>query len=489
MSVTSDTPAGQVSSRVELNGINVIAEDERKGAPSGLFWPWFAANVSVLAISYGAFIVGFGVSFWQATIAAVVGIVLSFALCGVVALAGKRGSAPTMVLSRAAFGVKGNALPTFLSWVLLVGWETVLVSLASLGTATVFEELGWGGGDATKVLGFLITAALVVFAGILGFDVIMRLQTWITIATIFLTIGFIALTLDEVDWDTVSSAPSGSTQAFIGALALVATGFGVGWANTAADYSRYLPRSASGRGVFGWTTFGGAVAPVILTVFGILLALSSSDLSDAIAGDPIGALTTLLPTWYLLPFIVVAVLGLVGGAVLDIYSSGLALLTLGVKVARPVAAAIDGVIMVIGAIYVVFIADDFIGPFMGFLITVGVPIAAWAGVFVADLLLRHQPYADAELYDPRGRYGVVHWPAVLLVVVGTFVGWGLVTNTLAGWLDWQGYLLEPVGLGSKVDGAWAYANLGVFVAFAVGFLGWLLLGRSTVARQEQAAVR
>ncbi len=486
MTTTSETP---VASRVELNGINVIAENERKGAPSGLFWPWFAANVSVLAISYGAFIVGFGVSFWQATIAAVVGIVLSFALCGVVALAGKRGSAPTMVLSRAAFGVKGNALPTFLSWVLLVGWETVRVSLASLGTATVFEELGWGGGDATKVLGFLITAALVVIAGILGFDVIMRLQTWITIATIFLTIGFIALTLDEVDWDAVSGADAGSTQSFIGALALVATGFGVGWANTAADYSRYLPRSASSGGVFGWTTFGGAAAPVVLTVFGIMLALSSSDLSDAIAGDPIGALTTLLPTWYLLPFIIVAVLGLVGGAVLDIYSSGLALLSLGVKVPRPVAAAIDGVIMVIGAIYVVFIADDFIGPFMGFLITVGVPIAAWAGVFVADLLLRHQPYADAELYQPRGRYGSVHWPAVVLVVAGTVVGWGLVTNTLAGWLDWQGYLLEPFGLGSKVDGAWAYANLGVFVAFAVGFLGWLLLGRSTVTRQEQAAVR
>ena len=63
-------------------------------------------------------------------IAGVIGVVLSFALCGVVALAGKRGSAPTMVLSRAAFGVTGNALPSALSWILLVGWETVLVSLS-----------------------------------------------------------------------------------------------------------------------------------------------------------------------------------------------------------------------------------------------------------------------------------------------------------------------------------------------------------------------
>ena len=54
--------------QVEMNGINVIAESERKGRPRDLFWPWFAANVSVLGISYGAFVLGFGISFWQAVI-------------------------------------------------------------------------------------------------------------------------------------------------------------------------------------------------------------------------------------------------------------------------------------------------------------------------------------------------------------------------------------------------------------------------------------
>jgi purine-cytosine permease-like protein len=482
MSTTSQAPAGLP---VELNGINVIAEDERKGKPSDLFWPWAAANISVLAIPYGSFILGFGISFWQATVAGVVGVIFSFALCGVVALAGKRGSAPTMVLSRAAFGVTGNAVPAALSWLLLVGWETVLVALSTLATSTVFTELGWGGGTVTKVIAFLVTVALVVGAGVLGFDVIMRLQTLITISTVVLTIGFIALTIDQVDWDRVSSLESGSTQSFIGALALAATGFGVGWANAAADYSRYLPRGASSRGVFGWTTVGGASAPLVLVIFGILLAGSSDDLSGLIANDPIGALTTLLPTWYLVPFAIVAVLGLVGGAVLDIYSSGLALLTLGVKVPRYVAAAIDGVIMILGAIYVVFVADSFLVPFQGFLITVGVPIAAWIGVFIADLLLRHAPYSDAELFDPRGRYGAFRPHGVGLIVLGTFLGWGLVTNGLADWLTWQGYLLEPFGLGGK-EGSWAFANLGVFLALLVGFLGWLLLGRSVVARQESA---
>ena len=65
--------------------------------------------------------------------------------------------------------------------------------------------------------------------------------------------------------------PSGTTQAVIGALVLMMTAFGLSWVNSAADYSRYLPRSASTGGVIGWTTFGGAVAPVILLVYGLLL--------------------------------------------------------------------------------------------------------------------------------------------------------------------------------------------------------------------------
>src|SRR3979409_2180401 len=116
---------------VEQNGINVITEPERKGSPRDLFWPWCAANIAVLGISYGSFLLGFGVSFWQATIAGVIGTVFSFLLVGFVSLAGKRGSAPTMILSRAAYGVHGGRFPAVLSYILLVGWEAGLVLLST----------------------------------------------------------------------------------------------------------------------------------------------------------------------------------------------------------------------------------------------------------------------------------------------------------------------------------------------------------------------
>jgi purine-cytosine permease-like protein len=336
------------------------------------------------------------------------------------------------------------------------------------------------------MVALILVGALTVVGGVMGFDLIMRLQTVITVVTGVLTIVYIVLVADHIHWSTVSAVPAGSAQEFIGALVFMMTGFGLGWVNAAADYSRYLPRSSSGRGVIGWTTFGASVAPLLLLVFGLLLAGSSSTLNKAVAADPIGALTTILPTWFLVPFAVVAVLGLVGGAVLDIYSSGLALLSAGLRVPRYLAALVDGVLMIAGSVYIVFFADDFLGQFMGFLTTLGVPIAAWCGIMLADLALRRRDYDESDLFRPTGRYGDVALTPLLLTLAATAIGWGLVTNTAASWLTWQGYLLDPLGLGGK-SGSWAYANLGVLAALALGFLGTLALGRARVQRQEAEA--
>ena len=319
----------------------------------------------MLAVSYGYFVLGNGVSFWQGLLAGVLGIVVSFLFVGLVALAGKRGSAPTMVLSRAAFGVVGNALPSAVSYLLLVGWEIILVSLSTKAVATVFEQLGWAHGTGVKVIAFLVVIAVIVLAGIKGFDAILRLQTWLTIVLAAATVGYILLTLDHVHWHTVSAIPSGSFTGILGAAVTTGAAFGLGWVNAGADYSRYLPRSASSRGVVFWTTFGASVAPIVLLAYGLLLVGSSKALSDAISVDPIGALAAILPTWYLIPFVVVAVGGLISGAILDIYSSGLTLLTLGLRIPRWQAAAIDGVLMIIGSIYVVFRAPNFFGPVPG----------------------------------------------------------------------------------------------------------------------------
>lgn len=67
------------------------------------------------------------------------------------------------------------------------------------------------------------------------------------------------------------------------------------------------------------------------------------------------------------------------------------------------------------------------------------------------------------------------------MVTATFIGWGFVTNGFASWLSWQGYFLYLIG---GKEGAWAYANLGVFFALLIGFIGYFLVARRKIKRQE-----
>ena len=491
--MTQSTAAATRSLGVETTGIEIIDEAERTASPRDLFWPWFAANVSVFGISYAAFVLGFGISFWQSVLVTVVGIVVSFLLCGIIAIAGKRGSAPTMILSRAAFGVTGQKIPGVISWLVSIGWETFLSIMAVLATATIFERLGWGGGTTTKVIAAIIVAAMIVLASVAGYHIIMKLQSYLTWITGIVTIAFILIAAGDINWDTVMAIPAGPTQSVVGALVMLMTGFGLGWINISADWSRYQRRDSSGAAIVGWNTFGGALAPVLLVCFGLALAGSNPAILEGIPADPIGTLATILPTWFLVPFLIAAVLALVSGAVLGIYSSGLTLLSLGVRIPRPSAALIDGVILTLGTIWVVFFAQDFLGPFQSFLITLGVPLAAWAGIMIADIALRRGDYDDDALFDARGRYGAFDWVSIGTMVVASILGWGLVVNNFAAdaaWNNWQGFLLEPLGLGTwnatdgYWEGAWPYANLGVLLALVLGFVVTFVARRGKVHAQE-----
>ena len=231
--------------------------------PRSLFWPWFGANVSVLGISYGSFVLGFGISAGQAIAVGVIGIVVSFALCGFISLAGKRGSAPTMVLSRAAFGVARQPAA--------VG--RVVAADRGLGDRCSRRWPCWprrpsspssaaGGGTATKIVALIVVAAMIVASGVAGFAVIMRLQVWITVITGVLTVVYVILVLGHVDLGAVAALPGGPTPAVIGALDLHDDRLR---SRLGQRGRRLLPLSAPERrqcaAVVGWTTFGAALGP------------------------------------------------------------------------------------------------------------------------------------------------------------------------------------------------------------------------------------
>jgi purine-cytosine permease-like protein len=391
-----------------------------------------------------------------------------------VSLAGKRTGAPTLVVSRAAFGRRGNALPNLVSYVSLVGWEIVLVALAVQAAEALLDRLGVPGGTWLTALAFVLVAGATIAIGLLGHATILRVQKWATYAFAALTLVFIALYLDEIDWDGLAALPSGDwLDAWVPAVSILAAGLGIGWINAAGDYSRYLPASTSSRALWGFTTAGASIAPLVLIAFGILVAGGGTDLASS--GNPVADLAEPLPTWFLVPYLLVAAGGLISGAVLDIYSSGLNLLSLGVRLERYKSVAIDGALMVVGNIYILFIAEDFLGTFQGFLLALGVALAAWAAIFLTDMaLLRRDGYAVRDLYRPGGRYGDVNWAGVGSLVVATVVGLGLVTNATFTWLGWW------------ADGVFESSSLGLFVAFVLAAVLYALTSRFATPRPAPA---
>jgi nucleobase:cation symporter-1, NCS1 family len=475
--VTGVQPETDRAWSIETNGINVVPDVERHGKPSELFWVWFAANISALAVVYGVITVSFGLNLWQSILVGVIGTVLSFLLVGFVSVAGKRSGAPTFALSRAAFGRTGNALPTLISYLSLVGWETVLVALATLATESMLDRLGVATGTATTAIAFVVIAGVTIAVGLLGHATIVKIQTWFTWAFAALTVVFIALLLPQVEWGKLADLPSGSwLTGFLPATSIVMAGLGISWANVGADYSRYLPRSSSSRAVVGWTVLGSSIGPIVLISFGVLLASKGTGLSTS--ANPLGDLADPLPTWFLVPYLVVAAGGLVAGALLDIYSSGLCLLTLGVRLPRYQSVAIDGVIMIAGNIYMLFIAKDFLGTFQGFLLVLGVPLAAWAAVFLVDLAtLRREGYRVGELYggpEGAGAGRSVNVAGVVAWLIGVVVGLGLITSSTKGftWLGWW------------AKGAFAGSSLGLLVAFVAAGLVYGVWTASSARRDQ-----
>ena len=112
------------------------------------------------------------------------------------------------------------------------------------------------------------------------------------------------------------------------------------------------------------------------------------------------------------------------------------------------------------------------------------PMAAWAGILIADILRRRADYDEKALFDPSGRYGAWDWTSIGTMVAASVIGWGFVVNAFAEsatWNNWQGYLLFLIG---GKDGDWAYANLGVFFALVLSFVVTYFARAAKIRAQE-----
>ena len=163
----------------KLSSSIFLSPSERSGKPKELFFIWFASNIGILGVVYGTMIVGFGLSFFQSLLAAMLGS-LSFILVGLTSISGKNTGANMLTLSRAAFGRKGNYFPTFMVWMSFVGWLAVNVITGTLTLLSLLKVWGLNTTSLLTVVSLFAFSLLVLLSNLFSQKVLVKAQTIFT---------------------------------------------------------------------------------------------------------------------------------------------------------------------------------------------------------------------------------------------------------------------------------------------------------------------
>jgi nucleobase:cation symporter-1, NCS1 family len=397
---------------VEPGGAEFIPLNERHGRPVQLFWTWTSPNLEFATIFVGVLGVAvFGLNFWQASLAIVIGTAVGSITHGVLSARGPEHGVPQMVLSRLGFGYWGNVLPAGLNALTAgIGWFAVnsVSGTFALNTLTHLPK------PACLVI---IVAAQVVIA-FFGHNLVHVFERYAfpVLAIIFLITTVVMLAKSHPG----AHAPSGFATGGFLLTTGAAFGYAVGWNPYAADYTRYYPPDVSKRAVGWWAGSGVFVSCVILEIVGA----ASATLSGDALGNPTGAFTGHLPTALADATLLAIALGAVAANVLNIYSGALSFTALGIKLPLRLRRAIVAVTFgIIGFIVALTGLHDAGTKYENFLLIIAYWIAPWLAVFFCDWLLRRGPVDDL-LFDTRH----TNWAGPVAMLAGMGLSIWLFSN-------------------------------------------------------------
>ncbi len=390
-----------VAGRIEVRGIDYVPDDERHGKPRELFWIWLSANVTYLYFTLGGFVLLAGLSLWQSVAVVIIGNLYWFGV-GALAVSGPSSGTPSVVVTRAMFGIRGNRpLSAGIGWLVAIVYEFINLALGALAGFALAERLGLGDSWPVRAA-ILVIVAVVTFAiSIYGHATIAKLSPYFSaiLAVIMAVLGGFVVAHAQFDYQPAQPLDTaGSWVAVALSVALIA-GVPLSWA-TGADYARYLPRTTSQRKVLVYTALGGFIPAVVLAVLGIL-AGTAVDMEDAQTN-----LAQIVPGWFYPVFLLVIVLSSITNNVLTAYSSGLCLQALGVKMSRARTVFIDGALSTGLAAYALFVSDflDSLSRTIELSVAVLAPSMA---LYVTDIVLRRNDYDGVALNDERA--GSRYW--------------------------------------------------------------------------------
>ncbi|MFE9695845.1 purine-cytosine permease family protein [Streptomyces sp. NPDC006270] len=400
--VRTGTAAGpdRAARRIEAHGIDPVPDSERRGRPRELFSVWAAVNVNYLSLLAGGVLVLLGLSLAQA-LAVIVAGNLFWLLTGVLAVSGPAAGAPSEVITRAVYGVRGNRVNNaVVGWMISVCYFALNLAAAASAASALVERAGIAPGDGVTAAVVIVIAALTLVISVYGHAAIMKLYLPITL-TLALAFAVVAVSVfGHADFSYRPAEPlSGRAlwATLAAGLALVASG-PLSY-TTSADFSRYLPRATPKKAIVGWTALGGFVPGVVVCSLGAFAA-TAVDMSD-----PQSGLEAILPGWFAPVFLLALILGTVAINALTAYSAGLALQAVGLRVRRSLSVLVDGVAAVSLTLYALLVSD-LLGTMSDVLQLTVVLLGPSTAVYATDILLRRNRYDGPALADesPGSRF-------------------------------------------------------------------------------------
>ena len=437
-------------------------------SPRSLLATWNGNGILLLLAATGFIAATNKASLLTTISAAFVALAISGFGFGTAALAARRGRQPQAVLSRAVFGVNGAAIPL-----------TVVILARLAATATIALL-------ASQALNFFYPMPTKLPINIGGYQV----PTSILVVVVLLIIGAVT---------------AGFNNKYRYRLAAVFAYTSVGAAVVAIVAGIIAnPAMFAAGGSFDFSAALGLASAIVILV-GIIWGTSAADESPDLA--PTTAVPKLIAA-SLLNFEIVGLLSVVAGYVFANLSLG--------TVGNYAVGAVFAVVLIVSfanqlrrntdafrgfglqstpgwllVLVLLVIAGAAIGisvivsssqiwfGFAGFLPVVGVPVLAWLATLGVDTVLRREDFHEISLVRNYGFYGKVRLANLIGWVVATFVGWGFISSSVAGF-GWLGYLAGLLG----VSNSGLQSNMGLWLAMGIGAVTPLIFTIPKIREQE-----
>lgn len=472
--------------RIETRGVDYIPVSERWASPRAVGSMWAGASVQIEYFFYGAILMTFGFSFVQAISLIIIGN-LSFFFLGLASLQGPQTGTTTFGTNRAAFGPNGSRGIAFFNWITQMGFEVEGIILIAGAGIVLATKAGFAPGRPAEVIFVIIAVLIQGILPVLGHSTMIKVLRWLTIPFVVLFAVVLGFALPHATGGAVHGA---NWKTYMAGLAFTITLSGLGWTENGNDYTRYCKPTAKKSSIVGWIFLCTAVPEILVMLLGASVGTFLTKLGTGTTAFLPFAHQHFFPAPFVVIFLIFAILQIFAINSLDLYSSGVTLLAVGLKTKRYVAVLIDCAIVLIFSL--VFILNASFSTFLkDFVDIVIIWIAPWFGIYVTDWILRKFRYVPQELQKTGRdslyyRHGGIHWPAWIAQIVGMFAAVSALSATfsLPTWLnELTQSTINPL---TKFTFG---ADFSIYLGIGIGAIVYLVLSgvsvRKEAAKQEQ----